>query len=249
MTNEQSIQQHIAFIMDGNRRWAKKRFLPIEAGHSEGAKRIEPLVEQAAKKGIKYLTFYSFSTENWNRGEEVGTLLSVFRRVLKDPMIDRLRENGVAVKIIGDLSAFPDDIKERVQVIIDESAHNDRITANFALNYGGRDEILRAINTVILSRAKDLKSLGKDSLPAVQDETRGFQINEETLGQYLYTAGQPDPDFIIRTGGEQRLSNFLTWQSVYSELYFTDTLWPDFKEAEFDKALEEFADRERRFGK
>ncbi|MBI2034575.1 MAG: di-trans,poly-cis-decaprenylcistransferase [Candidatus Levybacteria bacterium] len=224
------IPEHVGIIMDGNRRWAKKRRLPLFAGHNEGAKRIEPLVAYAAKQGISYLTLWAFSTENWERGDkEVRTLLAVFRRVLKDPMLDRLQKDGVRVNVIGDLSPFPRDITEGVKRIIQSSKNNKRITATFALNYGGRAEILRAVKQVTSHKSQ--------------------VTSEKEFAQYLYTAGMPDPDMIIRTGGETRLSGFLAWQSVYSELYFTETLWPDFDEKAFQKALDEYARRERRFGK
>ena len=225
-----TIPKHIGIIMDGNRRWAGQMRLPLFAGHSEGAKRIEPIVEQAAKQGVGFITFWAFSTENWERSDkEINTLLRVFRRVLKDPMLDRLQKNGVRVNIIGDLAPFPQDIAEGVGKIMLSSKNNKRITATFALNYGGRAEILRAINKM--------------------SNVKTWNVSEEEFNKYLYTTGVPDPDLIIRTGGEMRLSGFLAWQSVYSELYFTDTLWPDFNEEEFQKALDEYAKRERRFGR
>lgn len=216
--------------MDGNRRWAKKHHLLLEKGHEEGARRIEPIVQEAAKRGIRFLTFYSFSTENWKRNAvEIQTLMNLFRVMLHDPVVTRLNQKGVRVNIIGDYYAFPDDIVTRIEEIHEQSKRNSTIITNFALNYGGRDEIVRA-----------LRKIGHKHLS---------DVTEETIASHLDTRDQPDPDLIIRTGGEQRLSNFLTWQSVYSELYFTDVLWPDFTPEEFAKALTWYRNRQRRYGK
>ncbi len=224
------IPQHVAIIMDGNRRWAKVHALSVFTGHSKGTEQVETIVELASQKGIKYITLWAFSTENWNRGEtEVRLLMEVFRNTLKGTMVPRLIEKGVKLNIIGELHNFPKDIVEGVKDIIEKSRNNTRIYATIALNYGGRQEILRAVNNLLQQGVKE--------------------VNEETFSKYLYTENQPDPDLIIRTGGEERLSGFLPWQGVYSELYFTKTYWPDFNAEEFDKALKEFARRERRFGK
>lgn len=247
-----NIPKHIGIIMDGNRRWAGKRRLPLFAGHSEGAKRIEPLVAYGAKQGISYITFWAFSTENWERGDrEVNTLLRVFRRVLKDPMLDRLQKNGVRVNVIGDLSPFPQDITEGVKKIMESSKNNKRITATFALNYGGRFEILRAVNRLmkVYSSSEGVRLRRMTESRSSRRTSFTQTITEQVFAEYLYTAGIPDPDLIIRTGGEMRLSGFLAWQSVYSELYFTECLWPDFDEMEFQKSLDEYARRERRFGR
>lgn len=239
MSNKK-ILQHIAFIMDGNRRWAKKRGLPIIAGHHKGAERIESLVEYASKRGIKYITFWAFSSENWERGEkEVGFLMRVFREYIKSSVVHRMMEKGVRVKVIGDLGAFPEDIVKDVREILEKSKSNGRITATFALNYGGRDEILKVVNSIVREIPPNLP-LRKGG---------GYIVDEKEFADYLYTKDLPEPDMIVRTGGEQRLSGFLPWQSVYSELYFIDVLWPDFDEQEFGKAVEEYASRERRFGK
>lgn len=225
-----SLPSHLGIIMDGNRRWAKERGLSVEKGHEEGARRIEPLVDYAAKHGISYLTFYSFSTENWNRDPlEVKLLMEVFRKMLHDPVVDRLKANGVRVNIIGDYVKFPKDIVEKIEDIHEDSSLNDRITVNFALNYGGREEILNATRFLM---AHPVSALSADS-----------------FAEHLYTNEQPDPDLIIRTGGQHRLSGFLMWQSAYSELYFTDTLWPDFTPEQFQKALDWYQEQERRFGK
>jgi undecaprenyl diphosphate synthase len=224
------IPQHVGFIMDGNRRWAKSQGLQILAGHEAGKDRIEPLVDYAVKHGISTLTFWAFSSENWDRGKmEVGLILQVFRMFLQSGIVERLIDRGVRVGVLGDISAFPADIAEGVRDVVARSKHNTSITANFALNYGGRKEILRAVNALLQQGV--------------------VEVNEEDFSSALYTAGQVDPDLIIRTGGEQRLSGFLPWQGVYSELYFTDIFWPDFTEAAFQKALDEYGLRERRFGK
>lgn len=228
---------HIAFIMDGNRRWARDKKLPLLFGHRQGAKRIEPLVERAAKKGIKYITFWAFSSENWKRGEkEVDFLMRVFRDFIKGPVANRMMEKGVRVKVIGDYTQFPQDIVKDVCNIIEKSKDNKNITATFALNYGGRAEILKAVNRI-------LKQESRIKNQELED------IDEEGFSDYLYTKELPDPDMIVRTGGEMRLSGFLPWQAVYSELYFVDKYWPDFDIEEFDKAIVEYENRERRFGK
>lgn len=222
--------QHVAFIMDGNRRWAKEHKLSLFLGHENGARNIEPLVEHAIEKGICYLTFWAFSTENWNRSdEEVKDILGVFRKALHDPMIQRLQELEARILVIGDLTPFPDDIKQDVSQILKDTDKNTRITVNIALNYGGRAEILQAVNK--------LRSASST------------EITEAAFSNLLYTAGQPDPDLIIRTGGEMRLSGYLPWQAVYSELSFTKTYWPDFDAASFDEALIDYDLRQRRFGK
>jgi undecaprenyl diphosphate synthase len=222
--------RHVAFIMDGNRRWAKKNKLSLFLGHETGAKRLEPIVEHALKKGITYLTFWAFSTENWQRTDsEVTDLLNVLRNSLRDPMIKRLQEKKVKIQVIGNLDPFPEDIKQDVKNILKSSSHNEQMTVNIALNYGGRAEILRGINQLLQDKKET--------------------ITEEEFSTLLYTKGQPDPDFIIRTGGEIRLSGYLPWQSVYSELYFADTLWPDFNTKAFDEALKDYSNRQRRFGK
>lgn len=225
--------KHVAFIMDGNRRWARKRMLPIITGHYNGAERIESLVEYAAKKGIKYVTFWAFSTENWGRGEEeTGFIMQVARDFLKSDVLERMMEKGVRVNVIGDYEAFPEDIVDGLRRVVEKSKNNETITVIFALNYGGRAEIVRAVNNVLSSKFNVLS-----------------KIDEEVFSSFLYTKDFSDPDLIVRTGGEMRLSGFLPWQSGYSELYFTETLWPDFDEKAFELAIEEFERRERRFGK
>lgn len=222
--------QHVAFIMDGNRRWAREHHLPLLAGHTKGYQAIEPLIAYAVKKDIKYLTFWAFSTENWNRDKkEVEVLLQIFRKLFAGKIINRLHKNGVKINVLGNINAFPKDIAENIRKLIEKTKDNTAITVNIGLNYGGREEILRAVNILLQSEKKE--------------------IDEKTFSTFLYTKDQPDPDLIIRTSGEQRLSGFLPWQSVYSELYFPQVYWPDFNEQEFEKALEEFSQRKRRFGK
>lgn len=223
--------QHIAFIMDGNRRWAKSKGLPTLTGHYKGYKRIEPLVIHAQKLGIKYLTFWAFSTENWQRDKkEVTYLMELFRRVLKSSALQRLITNGCRIIILGDISPFPQDIQKNIRKLEADSKHNTKTIVNIGLNYGGRSEILRAIEQM------------------VENEDTTKNLSEEIFSRYLYTTDQPDPDLIIRTGGEQRLSGFLAWQGVYSELYFPEFYWPDFTIKELDKAIDVYMYRDRRFG-
>lgn len=225
-----TIPNHIAFIMDGNRRWARAHKLSLLNGHKAGAESIEPLVVYGLRHEIKYLTFWAFSSENWKRGKmEVEFLLQVFRTFLKNNVVDRLIENGGKFRFIGDYQAFPVDIVTGLEDIIERSKNNSKIHATFALNYGGKQEIIRAVNLLLAEGKKN--------------------VEEQTFTSYLYTKDIPDPDLIIRTGGEQRLSGFLPWQGAYSELYFTDVYWPDFHERELEKAIEEYSQRERRFGK
>jgi undecaprenyl diphosphate synthase len=228
----QLIPTHVALIMDGNRRWAKERGFPTIKGHDQGAHAIEPLIEHAKNLGIKDLTFWAFSSENWNRGKiEVGFILQVFRAFLKSSIVTRMKQQGVKIQIIGEYKAFPQDIVAGIEKLLVDTEKNDAITVIFALNYGGRAEILHA--------AKGL----------LRDGVKEDDLTDTVFEKYLYTVGQPDPDLIIRTGGELRLSGYLPWQGVYSELYFTKTYWPDFDPQAFDLALEEYARRNRRFGK
>ena len=224
--------KHIAFIMDGNRRWAKEKGLPTLIGHAKGYQRVEPLVTYAQKLGIKHITFWAFSTENWKRDKkEVTYLMNLFRDMFKGNLLKKLVKNGGRIVVLGDVNPFPQDIQENIKRVVEESKNNTSIIINIGLNYGGRAEILHAMQKII------------------QDKKNIDDITENTVSEYLYTNGQPDPDLIVRTGGEQRLSGFLPWQGVYSELYFPEVYWPDFTEKELDKALEEFAGRGRRFGK
>lgn len=227
--------QHIAIIMDGNRRWARERKLPVIEGHRRVADEIlEPLVEYAAKQDISYLTFWAWSTENWKRDEnEVRGIMSLFRHVIRKRW-KRLSEKGVRIRVIGDTSKFPKDIKKALEDVVEETKENTRITTVFALNYGGRDEIRRAIKKA--------------------SECQGVRVSREknvysVFDTFLDTAGIPDPDMIVRTGGEKRLSGFLLWQSEYSELYFPLWYMPDFTPGKLDEVIAEFNKRQRRFGK
>lgn len=217
----------IGVIMDGNRRWAKDRSLETVEGHIAGRDTLMNLVEWAGHAGVTTLIVYTFSTENWKRSEEeVAALLELFRRSAKE-QAKELEAKDIRVRFVGDLSHFPDDIQKSMQEIEQKTEANTKGTVAFAVSYGGRSELVHAF--------EQLK--GRES------------VSEENIGQALWTHDLPDPDMIIRTGGQKRLSNFLPWQSVYSELFFTDTLWPDFGEEEFGAMLEEFAGRKRNFGK
>lgn len=222
------VPQHLGIIMDGNRRWARAHKLEVLKGHTYVAdKVIQPLVEHCIKKRIKYITLWAFSTENWSRDrEEVQGLMNLFRSAFTKNAAE-LHEKGVRLNTIGDLERFPKDLQRSITEWLAKTAENDKITVTFALNYGGRDEIVRAVNNL---------------------ELAGKVVTADTLSAALDTAGMPDPDLIIRPGGEQRLSGFLPWQAVYAELYFTSVLMPDFTPAELDKALAEYAHRQRRFG-
>jgi undecaprenyl diphosphate synthase len=223
--------KHVAIIMDGNRRWAKAHGLDPIKGHEQAAKNaVEPLIEKCAELGINFVTFWAFSTENWKRDEtELKGLFDVFRFAL-GPLAIRFIQKGARLRILGDINRFPSDIAKKTLDIINKSAKNNKITVTFALNYGGRDEILRAVKKL------------------VTDKISPEKIDETLFSSYLDTAGIPDPDLIIRTGGEQRLSGYLPWQSVYSELYFTPIMFPDFTPDQLTLAINEFLKRDRRFG-
>lgn len=219
---------NLGIIMDGNGRWAKRRFLPRSLGHDAGMKRIVKLVDSVRAAGIKYLTLYALSTENLSRPqEELDGLYVLFRRYFEE-YVPRLVESDVEIRIIGDLSALPQDVAEKMTAVCARSKKDAAFHLVFAVNYGGRAEIVRAANLAA---------------------EMGGKVTEENFSRFLYTRDIPDPDMIIRTGGELRLSNFLLWQSAYSELYFTDTLFPDFDEKELGRALREYARRNRRFGR
>jgi undecaprenyl diphosphate synthase len=217
-----NIPNHIAITMDGNGRWAKAKGLPRHKGHEEGAKTAKKIVIHAAKTGIKHLTLYSFSYENWNRPEkEVGFLMSLLKFYLVD-QIDELNEAGVKLKVIGEKSRLSDDIQKLIDAAEKRTSTNATLNLQIAFSYGGRQEILNAV-----------KLSGGDA---------------NAFTQNLYTHGTPDPDLFIRTGGEHRISNFLLWQMAYTELYFIDKFWPDFTESDFDEAINNYSKRERRFG-
>lgn len=223
-----NVPAHVGLIMDGNRRWAKKRLMPPSSGHSAGLNRMVSLAERAKAVGVKYLTVYALSTENLARPQdELDKMFALIRKQF-DSLVEKLIKVGARVKVIGDLSLLPDDIQGLVAEGIKKSPENAGFTFVMALGYGARSEIVRAANLAV---------------------KQGGEVTEQKLSELLYTDGIPDPDLIIRTGGEMRLSNFLLWQSAYAELYFSDVLFPDFTDEEFDRAIADYSSRERRFGK
>ena len=234
LPEESPLPRHVAIIMDGNGRWARRRHLPRTAGHQAGVTAVRKTVEHCAKCGIGVLTLFAFSSENWRRpAEEVSVLMRLFEMTLSRET-SRLHENGIRLRVIGDRSAFSANLQARIAEAEALTADNDRMTLLIAANYGGRWDITQAARR--LARQVAEGRLDPD------------EIDESKLAAYLSFADLPEPDLFIRTGGELRISNFLLWQLAYTELYFTDVLWPDFDEAELDKALAEYARRERRFG-
>lgn len=230
-TNEKIIPSHIAIILDGNRRWAKERGLPTFFGHRKGMDNAKKIVLYAQKAGVKVITMYAFSTENWSRSEkEVNYLMKLFENYI-DKYIDDYHKRGIKFRHIGSLKELPASLQKKLKNAIELTKNNTGIVANLALNYGGRDEIKRTVQKL------------------VEDGVRAKDITTDLINENLDTAGLPDPDLIIRTSGEQRTSGFLIWQGAYSELYFPKVHWPDFNEKEFDKAIAEFNKRQRRFGK
>ena len=233
-TSSRRVPEHVAIIMDGNGRWAKKRGLPRTLGHKQGAETVRKVAEAAADLGIRYLTLFGFSTENWNRPpEEVGELMSLMRFYIKGNIAD-LHKNGVRLRIIGERHRLAPDILEIVENAEKTTAGNDKLHLTIAFSYGGRQEIVAAAQKLAF---------------AVQDGTlRPEEIDQTRLSHALLTADMPDPDLLIRTSGEKRISNFLLWQLAYTELVFLDTLWPDFAHADLDAAINEFNGRDRRYG-
>lgn len=228
-----SIPRHVAIIMDGNGRWATKRFMPRVAGHSEGLEAVRKVVEECVRQNVQYLTLFAFSSENWRRPpEEVGFLTRLFLKSLKKE-VARLAENNIRLKMIGDLSRFGTAITEMVEFSEEKTKDCNRLTLTIAANYGGRWDILQAMQKVLIAN------------PNLQ----AADLTESLLFPHLSMAYAPEPDLFIRTGGEQRVSNFLLWQLAYTELYFTDTLWPDFDATQLQKAFTWYAQRERRFGR
>lgn len=227
------LPQHIAIIMDGNGRWAQKRHMPRTVGHAKGAAGVKALVEHCAKLGVKYLTLFAFSTENWSRpADEVSTLMGLFVQYLEKEM-DALAAAGVRLKVIGDVAGFAPELQTRIQAAEKVTQHNQGITLVVAANYGGQWDVVQAVK----------------NWQVAHPDVNASQLTQALLAQYLSTAGMPDVDLLIRTGGEQRISNFLLWQAAYAELYFTDVLWPEFDHKELRKALDWYAHRTRRFGK
>lgn len=234
MAEEKNVPRHVAIILDGNGRWAKKRLLPRNAGHVAGSKNVEKICKAAWDMGIEYVTMYAFSTENWSRPQsEVDALMKLLHQYLSD-CLKTSEKNNMQVRVIGDISKLEPDLRNRIQELEEYSAKNTGLHFQVALNYGSRDEITRAVRKM----AQDIE----------KGELASEDITEQTISSYLDTKGIPDPDLMIRTSGEQRLSNYLLWQLAYTEFYFTDVLWPDFDKNELEKAVEYYKNRDRRFG-
>lgn len=236
MANHQTVEnlprgpQHIAIIMDGNGRWAEKHFLPRLAGHQAGAENLREIIKACVEFGVKYLTVYAFSTENWKRSpDEVSGLLKILAESLEKEL-GELHKQGVQLRHIGRLEKLNSELSKKIQAAMELTKHNQRLILSIAWNYGGRDEIVYAVEQVI------------------KEGIKSNEVNEETINRHLFTANLPDPDLVIRTSGEMRTSNFLLWQTAYSEWYFTPILWPDFKKPELEKAIQAYNQRERRFG-
>ncbi len=228
MQDEIKIPRHIAFIMDGNGRWAKKRMLPRKLGHREGVKALRRMVDECEKAGIEMVSFYAFSTENWTRPqEEIDALFKMVGEFAEKNLSEYVRR-GFRIMFMGDITKLPADTVAALKKILDQAKDNKGMIVNIALNYGGRDEILRAVNRILDSGVRE--------------------IDMQTLSDCMYTGGLPDPDVIVRSSGEKRLSNFMLWQAAYAELFFVDDLWPDFDSAIFEKILREYSQRDRRYG-
>lgn len=235
MVESNKVPNHIAIILDGNRRWAKMRGLPTLQGHTEGADNLERIARYCSKIGVKYLTVYAFSTENWKRTkEEVGYLMNLMADYISSFEV-RFKDSNAIIKLVGDIDRLPKKLQDSIIKIEEKTKNNTGLTLNLCINYGGREEIVNATK-VIASKVSS-------------GELKLTDINEGMFSTYLRTGNTPDPDSFIRAGGEKRLSGFLLWQSSYSELYFSDVLWPDFNELELDKAINEFNNRKRNFGK
>ncbi|MFH1856702.1 MAG: isoprenyl transferase [Candidatus Omnitrophota bacterium] len=233
--NEQNIPAHIAFIMDGNGRWAKQRGLPRIAGHRAGANTVNAIIEEALKIGIKVVTFYTFSVENWNRPKkEIDALMKLLKKYLVKKKKE-FRKHQIRLNVIGRITDLPIEVREVIKDILEETKNNSKLILNLALSYGGRPEIVDAT-----------KKIMKD---AAAGKINANDLNEDIFASYLYTANIPDPDLLIRTSGEMRISNFLLWQISYTELYFTPKLWPSFGKEDLHEAIEAYQKRERRFGR
>lgn len=229
-----NVPQHVAIILDGNGRWAKSKGMPRNYGHAQGSKKVERICEEAWRMGIKYLTVYAFSTENWNRPKsEVDALMKLLRNYMKT-CLKTAEKNDMKIRVIGDVTALDDDIKGRIKELEEASKDNGGLNFTIAINYGSRDEMIRAV-----------RNLAQDCADGKVDPAG---IDEALYETYLDTHGIPDPDLLIRTSGELRLSNFLLWQLAYSEFYFTDVLWPDFTKEELVKAIGQYNSRDRRYG-
>ena len=231
---EVQVPAHVAIILDGNGRWAKKRFLPRKAGHAAGSRAVEQICEDAWNLGIRYLTVYAFSTENWKRPQdEVDALMKLLRQYLKD-CIKRSTKNNMCVRVLGDITPLDEDLKASIRELEEVSGNNTGLHFQVALNYGSRDEMIRAMRSMAADIAAGVKSVD--------------DISEQMFQGYLDTKGIPDPDLLIRPGGEVRQSNFLLWQCAYAEFYFTDVLWPDFSREELHRAIAAYQRRSRRYG-
>ncbi|OIO11118.1 MAG: di-trans,poly-cis-decaprenylcistransferase [Flavobacteriales bacterium CG03_land_8_20_14_0_80_35_15] len=231
----QKLPKHVAIIMDGNGRWAKQQGKPRVFGHKNGVKSVQEIVEAAAEIGINTLTLYTFSTENWNRPkQEVDVLMGLLVRSLKKEL-KTLIKNNIKLQTIGKIDQLPEKVVAELKEVIEKTKNNTRLTLNLALNYGAREEIVNAIKII--------------SKKVVNNELSIAEIDENIINNHLYTVTLPDVDFLIRTSGEKRISNFLLWQIAYAEFYFTDVLWPDFRKEHFFQAIKEYQQRERRFGK
>ena len=229
-----NIPQHVAIILDGNGRWAKAKGMPRNYGHAQGSKNVEKICEEAWRMGIKYLTVYAFSTENWNRPkEEVNALMKLLRNYMKT-CLKTAAKNDMKVRVIGDITKLDEDIQKRILELEEATKNNGGLNFQIAINYGSRDEITRAVRTL----AEDVK----------EGKLMPEEVNEACIERYLDTHDIPDPDLLIRTSGEQRLSNYLLWQLAYTEFYFTDVTWPDFSKQELEKAIEQYNRRDRRYG-
>lgn len=232
--DKNNIPKHIAIIMDGNGRWAKKRKLPRTMGHKSGVEAIRKIVREAQNIGVKYLTLYAFSTENWKRPqEEVSALMKLLIQYLRSEL-EELNRNRVSIRISGDITKLPREAQKEIEDSVTKTENNNGIVLNIAFNYGGRDEIIRAV-----------KLIGKDLLDSKFDLD---SIDEKVFESYLYTANMPDPDLIIRPSGEKRISNFLLWQCAYSEFWYSNIFWPDFTEKDLHEAIFEYQNRDRRYG-
>ena len=233
-TKELPPPQHIAIIMDGNGRWAKKRGLPRTAGHAAGAETFRRIATYCRSIGVKYLTVYAFSTENWKRSrDEVESIMALFEKYLHEA-IDEMEQDHIRLKVLGDLSRISPELRALIERTAEISTHYDGFQANICINYGGRGEIVHAAR--------------RFAAQCAAGERKPEELTEEAFGALLYSGGIPDPELIIRPSGEERISNFLLWQSAYSEYYFTDVLWPDFDERELDRAIAAYHKRDRRFG-
>ncbi len=231
---QELLPKHIAIIMDGNRRWAKERGLDPKLGHKEGAENLKRIARYANKLGIQYLTVYAFSTENWKRTkEEVGALMLLLQKYVKDLLASSDLEN-IKINVIGDISKLDSTLQRSIKKVMEKTKDNTGLTLNIAFNYGGRDEIVKAMQKV----GQKLQN----------NEIKLEDITEDLISNSLYTAGQPDPDLLIRPGGEQRISNYLLWQLAYTEFLFVSKYWPEFSEQDLDEAIETFTNRNRKFG-